>query len=143
MSQHKRGESTLEIEGKRYTFVLDMTAMALLEEMFSTPEQDMSIQQFMQRVQKTGQVRYMRALVWAMLQHHHPEITLQQAGQLFTLETMVNLNALVNGVMTEASPDPSDARELGLNRPQRARVNGRSGVPTTGGTSKSKHASLA
>jgi hypothetical protein len=143
MGRMRKGERTLQIDGKDYIFVLDLSAMATLEEMFSTPGNEVSFNEIVNRFQKGGQIRYARAIVWSLMQHHHPEITLEQAGRLFTIDVMSSINDVFKDMVDAASPDPADARELGIDRPHKARVNGRGAGRTTGATSKSKHASLA
>lgn len=142
MSDRTTGERTLEIGGKAYTFVLDLNAMAELEEMFSTPEREVTFDEVMQLAKSSRRIKYARAMIWALLQHHHPEVTLEQAGRLFTLATMLDLNEVFKDMAQAATPDKADARELGIDRPRKARVNG-SGALTTGETSRSPRAARA
>lgn len=141
MSGRDPGARTIHINGNDYTFLLDLQAMVDIEELYSTSDAPMTFEQVMKRAQETKQAKILRDVAWAMLQHHHPELTREQVGRLFTLANMLEMTAAMAGMMDSATPDPDDARELGLDRPRKARVNGRDGH--TGETSKSPRVSRA
>lgn len=64
-----RGEIPLQVGDKTYILKLTSNAMCELEGMF-----DLTMDQVMTGLQK-GRLTECRALLWAMLQEHHPEIT--------------------------------------------------------------------
>lgn len=140
MSGRPTGARTIDIDGQAYTFLLDLQAMVDIEELYSTPETTVTFDQVIKRAQETHQAKILRDVAWAMLQHHHPELTREQVGRIFTLRNMQEMTAAMSGMVESATPDPDDAMELGLNRPPKARANGRDGH--TGESSRSRRASL-
>ncbi|WP_376872384.1 GTA-gp10 family protein [Albirhodobacter sp. R86504] len=73
-----KGEVHLSFEGKQLTLVLDFNALCEFEAQIGEGAQA----RMMLIEQGKGTFSDMRALLWAMLQTHHPEIDLKTAGQI-------------------------------------------------------------
>lgn len=122
MANRERGELALRIGDVEYTLVLNTGAMARLEEHFSTPTKETTWDEVWARVLK-GSVRTVRALLWAMLQTHHPSVTIEQAGVLIDqaggFEGLIDI---LDKAGYQATPDPRDVKELGVakSRPRTA-----------------------
>lgn len=103
------GEITFEHAGRTYTCVLDLNAMCVLEEMFSTEMP--TIVAKMQIPSAT----HVRAFVWATLQEHHPEITLHEAGVLSRGPGGLKAVAqLMVALVKTMNPDRKDLEDLGV-----------------------------
>lgn len=139
MANREKGEVSVEIAGTSYTLYLDLNAMALLEDYFSTPNKEVEFDYIVQRV-NAGSIRHIRAFFWAALQKYHPTITVQRAGELIMDGGGLELfgNKLL-ALQTTAQPDAEDLRALGVNtkNPQQAQA----GRKRRGGISTSTHVS--
>jgi hypothetical protein len=115
VANREKGEVSLEIGETSYTLYLDLNAMALLEDYFSTPQKDVTFDEVLQRVNR-GSVRHIRAFVWAALQYHHPTITVKEAGDLVQKGGgLVEFGRKVQALGTSTIPDPDDLQVLGVN----------------------------
>lgn len=118
MAGHVR-EFVLTIAGQQYRMVLDVDAMVRLEEMFSTPDREVTFQDVFKRVEQNS-MRHARGFFWAMLQRHHPDVTLSKASALMG-EAIAEFGPALAQAGMMATPDPDDLRELGMDRPSRPR----------------------
>lgn len=109
MANRERGEVSLSIGGRVYTLYLDTNALALLEDLFSTPERDMTFLEILERVQRNS-VRHMRGMIWAALQHHHPDVSVQRAGEL--INDAGGLGALAEQLQALSKSTQPDAEDL-------------------------------
>lgn len=99
------GEATVEGEGgKSYTLRLDFNAMCEFED--DTGKDAMETFADFERGKVS--VKTMRSMMWAMMKHHHPEATVEEAGDLLS----TNLGALEE-VMAAAMPTQSETAKLG------------------------------
>lgn len=115
MANRFKGEATVEADGRTYTLRCDFNAMCEFEE--QTGEDALAVfEKF-----ETGKVsvKAMRAMMWAFMQHHHPDATLQDAGDLLS----VNVDCL-RDVIKASSPAESEAAELGngKSKPKKGRA---------------------
>lgn len=127
MVNRERGEVGLEIGGKSYTLVLNTNAMALLEDSFSTRDHEVTFDQVLARV-NAGSVRHIRALVWAALHEHHPEITVPQTGNLIQeAGGLAAFTAQLVAMMGTTSADPKDLAAIagGAVNPRKAQAGAR------------------
>lgn len=144
MANRNNGEVSITIDGKVYTMVMTINAMVALEDLFSTPQKSMTFQEVSELAEQ-GSMKHLRALLWAVLQDHHPEIEIGQVSDLvkkagglgvFTVKLLEMLKA------TQA--DPKDLEALGIKpdanplQAQVARV-----TRGSGGRSTSAHAAKA
>ena len=137
MANREKGEVSITIDGTPYTLYLDLNAMALLEDYFSTDKRPVTFDEVVERL-NAGSIRHIRAFFWAALQFHHPAITVMQAGDL--IQRGGGLAAFGNQLMaltTSTQPDQEDLQALGVDpkaNPRKAqaarRVRGGNSTPT-------------
>ena len=130
-----KGEFSLTLSGKTYTFKLGTAALIELQEMWSTPERTESIEEILFNVQ-IGRLKYIRSFLWAGLQKHHPNTTMDQVDDLLDEASEEEVKALLADLGLSMQPDPKDAKELiGSKRPRTAPGRRTSG---TGGNSATR-----
>lgn len=95
-----RGEATASVDGKQYTLRFDFNAMVAFED--ATGAGAMAIFEGFEKGENVS-AKHLRAIVWAMLQRHHPETTLELAGDLLSEDVDV-----IRRVMLNASPAATD-----------------------------------
>lgn len=76
MANKARGEVSFHVGEREYVLVYTINALCEIEDALGFSVSDME-----ERLRKPS-ARDIRALLWAGLMEHHPEITLQQAGSL-------------------------------------------------------------
>lgn len=81
MANRERGEVSVDIDGTSYTLCLDLNAMCRLEEMFSTPDHEVTFQDIVKKV-NDGKLRYMRAIFWSAFLKYHPDLRLEEVAAL-------------------------------------------------------------
>lgn len=138
MSQ--RGEVSIEISGKTYRLVMDINAIVLLEELMGTDEKPVTFPMLIDRVNK-GSVKAMRAFLWAALQKHHDDVTLQRAGELIQAAGgLEGFGRQLKGLVESATPDPADLKDLGAG-PREAQAGKKARRGTGGGSTSTPDAS--
>jgi hypothetical protein len=65
-----KGEVAFEVEGRAYKLVLDFNALCEVEDVLGKGEMDLA------------RPKAIRAIFWASLLRHHPDVTVQEAGDL-------------------------------------------------------------
>ena len=96
------GAHRVTIDGKCYTLVLDINALADLETVINRP-----VLELLEAVEaNAATMTEMRAIFWAMFQAHHPDVDLRTAGRLLSLAP-----SALGATLTDAlpRPAPSDA----------------------------------
>lgn len=73
---HPAGETVFEADGAQWRLRFDLNALCHVEDRLGA-----SLDALQARLAQPG-ARDLRALLWAGLQRHHPEVTLEQAGRL-------------------------------------------------------------
>jgi hypothetical protein len=122
MANRERGEVAIEIDGQTYTLRLDLNALAEFEAALSTPIQQVTFQEGLQRVER-GQLIAVRAILWAGLRRYHPKLSLMEAGDLIVkLGGMQNLDTVLKEAVASAMPAPDAPAQP---NPQQARRSGR------------------
>lgn len=139
MANREKGEVTIDVEGTPYLLVMDFEAMCQLEDKLSTAEKDVTFVEVMQKADR-GSLRHLRAVLWAALLRHQPDMTLQDVTALIDkLGGVAGVHKALLAVNKATRPDAEDMPKG--KRPQKAQVNG---VTTgTGATSTSKPVELA
>lgn len=138
MANRERGEREIEIDGKRYTTVMNLDAMARLEDFWTEQYgKETFFAEVMEKASR-GSIKHARSVLWASLLTYHPETTIDSISGI----TFVELQAQMSRVADSTQPDQRDMDEAGVKvgRPRKARVNGADG---TGASSTSKHAASA
>lgn len=103
----------LEIGGAVYTFEMTIDAMEQLEDLFSTPEREVTFYEILRKVVE-GRAKYFRRFIWAALQKHHPGTSLTEAGHIIDAAGgMYALDALLGRLAEHTTPDPADVAAVG------------------------------
>lgn len=139
MANPERGETSVEIAGKKYTLAMTFNAGVQLQTLMSKGQPEaVPMDLILQRAMK-GDLLCLRGLFWSLLLEHHPQLTPEDAGRLIDdVGGIANINALVDQAVTTSGPDPRDVEALkdGAN-PQKAA--GKKPRGKTGGHSNSSH----
>lgn len=139
MANRERGEIRMTVDGQDYTLVLNTSVMAALEDHFSTAQKEVVWEEIWARVLR-GSVKTVRALIWAMLQPHHPQLTIEGVSALIDRAGgFEGLTHILQQAAKSSAPDPDDVKELGI--PARPRpAQGTRARRGTGGDSTSTRA---
>ncbi len=110
------GASTSEAD--RLAALSDMTGAILTEREHAATDhlRPVVFPEIMQLAQ-SGSWKYQRILVWASLQAHHPEVTLEQAGDIMLESAESELAVKLADLAKSATPDPADLDALGVTPP--------------------------
>lgn len=114
MANRFLGEATVDADGRRWTLRCDFNAMCEFED--ATGKDALTVfGEF-----ESGKVgaKDMRSMMWAFMQHHHPDATTKDAGNLLSN----NVDAMME-VIKAASPTAQEAEGLGNAGPNRKAVN--------------------
>ncbi|NRB17724.1 MAG: hypothetical protein HRU33_09210 [Rhodobacteraceae bacterium] len=104
MANSFKGEASITIGAKTWTLVCDFNAMAEFEE--ATGKDAMNA---FEKAEEGGvSIADLRHMVHAFLKQHHPEATLQDAGNIMSEDV-----AIVASVLAAASPTAAEAGDLG------------------------------
>lgn len=104
MTNRFKGEVSATIDGKTWTLVCDFNAMAEFEE--ATGKDAMT--SFEQAETNKVSIKDLRHMVHAFLKAHHPDATLQDAGDIMSEDV-----GIVAALIAAASPTASEAGGLG------------------------------
>lgn len=104
MANRFMGEATVQANGSTYTLRCDFNAMCLFED--QTGEDALTV--FGQFETGKVSVKHMRAMMWAFMNKHQPDSTLEDAGELLS----ENVDALMD-VIQASSPTSDEAGSLG------------------------------
>jgi hypothetical protein len=94
-----KGEVALDFEGEKLTLVLDFNALCAFEGAVGENAQS----RIALLEQGGGTFTDMRALLWAMLQAHHPKMTVLDAGRIIG-EGMAEVSTAFKSAFTAAMP---------------------------------------
>ncbi|WIY25118.1 GTA-gp10 family protein [Parasedimentitalea psychrophila] len=104
MGNRFKGEVTITIDGKIWTLVCDFNAMAEFEAATGKDAMDA-----FEKAEEGGvSIANLRHMVHAFLKQHHPDATLQDAGNVMSEDI-----AIVANVLAAASPTAAEAGDLG------------------------------
>lgn len=125
MSNAPRGTVTLDVGGKVYTMHLTFNAICQLEETLSTANKQVTFKEIAEMAER-GSLRHVRAVVWAALLKHHPEMSISDAGELIhDAGGLSGLTKQISELSASLTPDERDVAELtegGSKRPRKAQV---------------------
>lgn len=114
MANRQNGEVSITIDGKVYTMAMTIDAMVALEEMFSTPQKDMTFQEVSDLCER-GSMKHLRAMLWATLQGHHPEFEIKDVSGLVQAAGGLGVFTIKLMEMAKATqPDQKDLAALGI-----------------------------
>lgn len=125
MANRERGEVDLVVDGTTYTFCLGLNELVELETLVtSTSGREVRFVEVLAKAE-SGHATSIRALFWAALKKHHPDVTLDKAGEIVQAVGGLfsgKLQALLTQATTGARPDPADVAELGKGGKKRPRT---------------------
>lgn len=104
MANKFRGEVSVPFNGKSLTLVMDYNAMADFEDLTGKN----SITTFEKAETGEASISDMRAILFCAMRRHHPESTLEDAGDLLS-EDITALGRL----MQACAPEPVEGAQLG------------------------------
>lgn len=128
MSNPQRGETTLKVGDRSYTFVLDMDGICKAEAFLSTPGNIVTITEIFYGSVIQSQ-RHARALIWASLQRHHPDMTIEKVNAL--IAEAGGSEDLANAIVELKKSTEPDEADKPAERPQAARPVTGTGGPVT------------
>lgn len=114
MANRFLGEATAKLDGKVYTLRCDFNAMCVFEDLTGKD----ALATFASFESGGVGVSDMRSMVLAFLSCHHPDATVQTAGDLLSQDTSV-----LTDVLTAAMPDAAEVGDTG-NAPKSKAVSG-------------------
>lgn len=122
-----KGEFSVRLNGSDYTFKLGTSALIELQEMLSTRDQVVKIEDILVGVMQ-GRLKYVRAFLWAGLQKYHAGKTLEDVSDLVDESSELEIAKLLRDLGMTVQPDPADVAELSVSkgrgkdkRPRKAR----------------------
>lgn len=114
MANRELGEVSVDIAGTSYTLCLDLNAMCEIEDMFSTPQRQVTFQEVLERVQHNS-MRHIRGVLWATFRKHHPNLTLMDVAELAQRSGgILAFAAHLATLAQNAVPMTSDVEALGI-----------------------------
>jgi hypothetical protein len=105
MANPARGEITFEAQGKTWTLVYTVNAICDLEE-----QTGQSIAELGAMLSGAKPMTGMRALFWGGLRKHHPEVTLEGAGDLVQDIGSKEAVRLFSEALNTEADDPANPR---------------------------------
>lgn len=120
MSNRQTGEVSIEVEGQTFRLVLDMNALCELEAQLSTPTQPVTFNQALMKA-SIGSAFHIRAVLWAAMREHHPEMTVKDVGKWISKVGIDRLGSELTVLAESTMPDAADTKDLALKkRPKKA-----------------------
>jgi hypothetical protein len=138
MANAEKGEVSIQIGDTTYTLALTLDAMVTLEEMLSTPDRAVFFTEIAV-LSERGSIKHTRALIWALFQAHHPNVTLADvSGLVQKAGGIVEFGKTLEAVIQRSKPDPRDVADLGVKpNPPRAQAGAGKRSNGTGASSTS------
>lgn len=81
MTNNAKRDVVIDVNGKTYVLRINLNTLCLLETALSTPTHEMTFREAIELIDRKS-VTATRGLLWASLQAHHPNVTLEDAGNL-------------------------------------------------------------
>ena len=104
MANRFLGEVAVEVDGETWTLRCDFNAMCEFED--ATGKQAMATFEAFERGKAS--TKDMRAMMWSFMRRHHPDATLQDAGDLLSANSGV-----LNDVISATMPTQAEVGDLG------------------------------
>lgn len=124
----ERDEVALKVGDRTYTYILDMAALFKAEKAMSDEEGRIVGSSEILFGSISGSNRHTRVLLWAALQRHHPDVTLDDAlTMLAELGGQPGLQRVLTELRASTKPDKDDAP-----RPRKARRSRGTGARSIG-----------
>ncbi|MGV7119553.1 hypothetical protein [Sphingopyxis sp. 550A] len=120
MTNATKGETPLRLpDGREYILVLDFEALPAAERLYGAPIAQVTVDA------GVGFVGALRAMLYGALRRHHPDITPEEAGQIFATDGRAAQRALEEASKA-AYPDPTEGEKSG--NVQAGKNSGRNGA---------------
>ena len=108
----ERGEVDLDVGGASYVLAMSFNGLIELQKLFATNGVRPKVEDILGRV-RDGDFEAFRAVFWAMFRRHHPDVTIEQAGDLMDrLGGLDKLDTLLSRAMDAGAPDPRDVAAM-------------------------------
>jgi hypothetical protein len=126
----EKGEFGIVIEGVSYVLVTTFNGLIDLQNYFAKDGAIPTIESILLRAQR-GELEAVRAVFWSTMRRHHPQITMEQAGELIQAAGGAGaIDAMLATAGEASGPDPRDVQSLGgATNPPRARRRRGTGAP--------------
>lgn len=123
MANLDKGEVSVEIGGTSYTLKQSINAAIEVEALFSKLEgRKVRWGEVVDEVNQ-GSAAAKRAVFWAMLRTHHPDITIERAGELsdaLDAQAAFGTQVATGEALQAGAPDRADVEVVTGGRPQKA-----------------------
>lgn len=96
----------LQLGGKTFWLQYDIDKLCLLEELL-----DLSVDEINAQLASNGRLGFVRAVLWAGLQAHHPAFDLKAAGELLALSGAEGVGPAIGAAFAKAFPGPEAAED--------------------------------
>jgi hypothetical protein len=109
----EKGEFGIVIEGVSYVLVTTFNGLIDLQNHFAKDGSMPSIESILLRAQR-GELEAVRAVFWSTLRRHHPQLTVEQAGDLIQAAGGAGaVDAMLANAGAASAPDPRDVEAVG------------------------------
>lgn len=117
MANPYRGQTKFKAGEKDYTLSFSINSLCELEDLLGE-----SVNTVAAQISNPAAVRMktVRALIWAALQDNHPDVTLEQAGDITSEAGLPATMAAVGAAFAGAFPETAGEAKGGADRPQKA-----------------------
>jgi len=117
----EKGEVPIVIGGQTYVCVMTFNGLIDLQNELAKGGALPTVESIMTRCEN-GELEAVRGVFWATLRRHHPQITIEQAGDLIQeLGGQAAVDSLLQKTGKASGPDPRDLVALGGGtRPRKA-----------------------
>lgn len=123
MANPHRGEATFTVEGVAYKAVFSTNAFCIAENAL-----DLGTTEIVARLLLKGRVGDARVVLWAALQEHHPDLTLEDVGGLIDALGQEETGAMIGKGVSLAMPALVKAKPGSPARPRPAAAPNASGT---------------
>lgn len=120
----QRKDISIDHNGKTYTLELGVNSMVLLEDLFSTADNYVSVAKVMAQAE-AGSFRHIRGFFWSTLQKHHSDMNIEQVGTWISEIGLDTLNEKI-AVLNKANMPPK-AKARATKPPVPAKAAGNAG----------------
>lgn len=109
----EKGEFGVQIGGRPYVLVSTYNGLIALQNLFTVKGDKPSVEAILTRAQQ-GDLEAIRGVFWSTLLRHHPEITVDQAGDLIQEAGGPGaVDAMLVQSGAASAPDPRDLAAIG------------------------------
>lgn len=99
-----RSSSLVLSDGKEYKLVLNLNAMARLEEYYDTTDDAF-------KAVDSGKITAFRCILWAMMHKYHNELTIEKVGELIDVHELQNIANTLQGAIGDSLPEVEESEQ--------------------------------